>query len=50
MPQLPDALVQDMIDFPFETQSDSFYFVGEQMIMHNKALYAYTAEGGPPPM
>jgi hypothetical protein len=27
---------------PFETKSDSFYFVGNKMVMHNKAEYAYT--------
>ena len=26
---------------PWETQSDSFYFCGDQLIMHNKAQYAY---------
>lgn len=30
-----------MIDHPFETRSDSFYFVDNQLIMHNKADYAY---------
>lgn len=30
-----------MIDNPFETKSDSFYFVGNKLIMHNKADYAY---------
>jgi len=42
LPQLEPELRQDMIDFPWETQSDSFYFVGERLIMHNKAKYAYT--------
>ena len=32
-----------MIDNPFETRSDSFYFVDDQLIMHNKADYAYDA-------
>lgn len=27
---------------PYETKSDSFYFVGNKMVMHNKAEYAYT--------
>ena len=31
-----------MIDFPWETQSDSFYFVGDELVMHNKAKYAFT--------
>ena len=33
--------VQEMIDAPFETKSDSFYFVDDKLIMHNKAEYAY---------
>ena len=36
------ALAQDMINNPWETQSDSFYFVDDVMVMHNKAKYAYT--------
>ena len=34
-----------MIDNPYETRSDSFYFVNGKLIMHNKADYGYTAEG-----
>lgn len=30
-----------MIKNPFETKSDSFYFVEDRLIMHNKAEYAY---------
>ena len=33
--------VQEMIDGPYETKSDSFYFVEDKLIMHNKADYAY---------
>ena len=33
--------VQDMVDNPYETKSDSFYFVDNKLIMHNKADYAY---------
>jgi len=32
---------QQMVDNPFETVSDSFYFVGDRLIMHAKAAYAY---------
>lgn len=39
MPPLDDALVADMVDHPYETQSDSFYFVDNTLIMHNKASY-----------
>ena len=42
MPHLPEDLRQAMIDNPWETESDSFYYVGDTMIMHNKAKYAYT--------
>lgn len=33
--------VQEMIDNPFEVKSDSFYFVNDDLIMHNKAEYSY---------
>lgn len=42
MPLLDPDIVEDMINYPWETQSDSFYYVGDTMIMHNKAKYAYT--------
>ncbi|VEN45503.1 unnamed protein product [Callosobruchus maculatus] len=40
-PTLPAELVNEMIACPFETRSDSFYFVDDCLIMHNKADYAY---------
>ncbi|XP_047097743.1 protein unc-119 homolog B [Schistocerca piceifrons] len=43
-PTLPPELVKEMIAHPFETRSDSFYFVDDCLIMHNKADYAY--DGG----
>lgn len=42
MPPLDPELKQLMIDNPWETESDSFYYVGDELIMHNKAKYAYT--------
>lgn len=36
--------VAEMISSPFETRSDSFYFVENRLVMHNKADYAY--DGG----
>ena len=36
------AAVNDMIEHPFETKSDSFYFVNGKLIMHNKASYKVT--------
>uniref|UniRef100_T1JIL9 GMP phosphodiesterase delta subunit domain-containing protein n=1 Tax=Strigamia maritima TaxID=126957 RepID=T1JIL9_STRMM len=47
-PTLPPDLMQDMIASPFETRSDSFYFVEDRLIMHNKADYAYN--GGMQPL
>ena len=32
-------IVNAMIDSPYETVSDSFYFVDGKLIMHNKASY-----------
>lgn len=43
-PTLPDDLINEMIANPFETRSDSFYFVDNSLVMHNKADYAY--DGG----
>ncbi|KAK4877766.1 hypothetical protein RN001_010272 [Aquatica leii] len=40
-PNLPPELITEMIASPFETRSDSFYFVDDCLIMHNKADYAY---------
>lgn len=34
-------LAKDMVDHPYETKSDSFYFVDNQLIMHKKATYAF---------
>ncbi|XP_030631604.1 protein unc-119 homolog B-like [Chanos chanos] len=40
-PQLSDSIIRQMIDHPYETRSDSFYFVENRLVMHNKADYAY---------
>ncbi|KAM6192615.1 protein unc-119 homolog A isoform 2-T2 [Sarcoramphus papa] len=44
-PQLSEDLIREMILHPYETQSDSFYFVDNKLVMHNKADYSYS--GGP---
>ena len=41
MPKLSSAEVAEMMKSPFETKSDSFYFVNDELFMHNKAEYAY---------
>ena len=33
------TVVNKIVKRPFETESDSFYFVGNELIMHNKARY-----------
>ncbi|KAI0221807.1 hypothetical protein LSAT2_026925 [Lamellibrachia satsuma] len=43
-PHLEPTEIQEMIECPYETRSDSFYFVDDQLVMHNKADYAY--DGG----
>ncbi|XP_055627200.1 protein unc-119 homolog [Toxorhynchites rutilus septentrionalis] len=40
-PTIPPDLVNEMIMNPFDTRSDSFYFVDNCLVMHNKADYAY---------
>ncbi|XP_002737712.1 protein unc-119 homolog B-like [Saccoglossus kowalevskii] len=45
-PDLTPEEVQEMIDNPFDTRSDSFYFVDNKLIMHNKADYAYNGGQG----
>lgn len=42
IPELDPELKQKMIDFPWETKSDTFYFVDGKMIIHNKAVYNYS--------
>ena len=45
-PKLDPATIELMIENPFETRSDSFYFVDDQLVMHNKADYAYNGSVG----
>eukprot|EP00911_Craspedida_sp_UC1_P001141 UC1_evm6s858 len=42
-PQLTEAQKLDMVANPYETKSDSFYFVDGELMMHNKAEYSYAA-------
>ncbi len=41
VPALTDEEKKEMIEYPWEAQSDSFFFVGERLIIHNKAAYSY---------
>ncbi|CAL1573153.1 unnamed protein product [Knipowitschia caucasica] len=40
-PPLSEDTIRDMVLHPYETQSDSFYFVNNKLVMHNKADYSY---------
>ncbi|XP_059171915.1 protein unc-119 homolog B-like [Physella acuta] len=40
-PKLNEDTIDEMVRHPYETRSDSFYFVEDRLIMHNKADYAY---------
>lgn len=40
-PTLPQELITEMIANPFATKSDSFYFVDNKLVLHNKADYSY---------
>mmetsp|Transcript_32083 Transcript_32083/g.29041 ORF Transcript_32083/g.29041 Transcript_32083/m.29041 type:complete len:207 (-) Transcript_32083:360-980(-) len=42
IPNLSKEVKKEMIDNPYETTSDSFYFVDGDLIMHNKAEYDYS--------
>lgn len=41
VPLLDAKLVKEMIRHPYETKSDTFYFVGDELVMHNKASYHF---------
>uniref|UniRef100_G3QB10 Protein unc-119 homolog A n=2 Tax=Gasterosteus aculeatus TaxID=69293 RepID=G3QB10_GASAC len=40
-PPLSEDIIREMVLHPYETQSDSFYFVDNKLVMHNKADYSY---------
>jgi hypothetical protein len=42
IPELEASIKNEMIEAPWETKSDSFYFVENKLIMHHKALYNYS--------
>jgi hypothetical protein len=41
LPELSPQQKREITEAPFETKSDSFYFVDGKLVMHNKAEYAY---------
>ena len=42
IPEIDPEVKKEMISEAWTTRSDSFYFVGDKLIMHNKAFYNYT--------
>lgn len=42
IPSLEPKVIEDMIKSSWATKSDSFYFVGNDIVMHNKAEYSYS--------
>jgi hypothetical protein len=42
IPEISEEIKEQMIEAPWETKSDSFYFVENKLIMHHKALYNYS--------
>ena len=42
IPEIDPEVKKQMIAEPWHTRSDSFYFVGDKLIMHNKAIYNYS--------
>lgn len=41
IPDFSEAEKKDMIESPWETKSDSIYFVDGKLVMHTKAEYSY---------
>lgn len=41
LPDLAKETVEEMIACPWETISDSFYFVEDKMVLHTRALFNY---------
>lgn len=42
IPEIEEQLKEQMIAAPWETKSDSFYFVDGKLVMHHKAIYNYS--------
>jgi len=41
LPPLSEEIISDMIAHPLLATSDTFYFVDDELVMHNKARYHY---------
>jgi len=41
LPELTPEEMQDMIDNPWATKSDTFFFVEDKLVIHNRVEYNY---------
>ena len=41
-PELDSAIISQMIEEPGSTHSETFFFAGEELVLHNKADYDFT--------
>ncbi|KAI8897750.1 Unc119b [Globomyces pollinis-pini] len=41
LPELNDSTKREMMQRPKSTVSDSFYFIDNKLVLHNKAFYSY---------
>ena len=41
LPELSEEDKEDMINSPWETKSDTFFFVNNELVIHNRAEYNY---------
>jgi len=46
-PELSEADVQEFVSSPGEHVADTFYFVGDELVMQNKAVFSYENDGEP---
>ena len=46
LPRFSDEQIEDMIENPYETVSDSYFFLDGKLIVHNKAAYNYSEFAG----
>ena len=43
VPPMTESEKNEILSCPFESRSDSFYFVDDKLIMHTKAEYGYAS-------
>ena len=41
VPNLDPDLVEEILSRPYDVTSDTFYFVDDELVIHNKASYRY---------